>query len=161
MIGSTLPKYTFGSTFTGEYKGFDFSLLLQGLGGFEKQMTSYEAFAYYNDGQIQQWQVDNRWTVEHPDRNAKYIKLTNLSSSNGSLQTSTFWNRNAGFLRAKNVQLGYSFPKSIIQKLKIDKLRIYVSAQNLFTIDKFYQGWDPEMIQGTMTSRLNSIQLPV
>ena len=147
VIGSTLPKYTFGSTFTGEYKGFDFSLLLQGLGGFEKQMTSYEAFAYYNDGQIQQWQVDNRWTVEHPDRNAKYIKLTNLSSSNGSLQTSTFWNRNAGFLRAKNVQLGYSFPKSIIQKLKIDKLRIYVSAQNLFTIDKFYQGWDPEMIQ--------------
>lgn len=147
VIGSTLPKYSYGATFTADYKGFDFSLLLQGLGGFEKQMTSYEAFAYYNDGQIQQWQVDNRWTIENPDRNAKYIKLTNLSSSNGSLQTSTFWNRNAGFLRAKNVQLGYSFPKSIIQKLKIDKLRIYANAQNLFTIDKFYQGWDPEMSQ--------------
>jgi TonB-dependent starch-binding outer membrane protein SusC len=147
VIGSTLPKYSFGATITADYKGFDFSLLLHGLGGFEKQMTSYEAFAFYNDGQIQQWQVDNRWTTENPDRNAKYIKLTNLASSNGSLLTSTYWNRNASFLRVKNLQIGYTLPKSIVQKLKIDNLRVFLSGQNLFTFNHFYKGWDPEMVQ--------------
>ena len=147
VIGSSLPKYSYGATITADYKGFDFSLLLQGLGGFEKQMTSYEAWAFYNDGQIQRWQVDNRWTTENPDRNAKYIKLTNLAASNGSLLTSTFWNRNASFLRVKNLQVGYTIPKRIIQKLKINNLRVFFSGQNLFTYNHFYEGWDPEMVQ--------------
>jgi TonB-dependent starch-binding outer membrane protein SusC len=147
VIGSTLPKYSYGATITADYKGFDFSLLLQGLGGFEKQMNYYEAFAFFNDGQIQRWQVDNRWTTENPDRNAKYIKLTNLAFSNGSLYTSTFWNRDASFLRVKNLQIGYTIPKSMIQKFKISNLRIFLSGQNLFTFNHFYKGWDPEMIQ--------------
>jgi hypothetical protein len=147
VIGSTLPKYSFGATITADYKGFDFSLLLQGLGGFEKQMNYYEAFAFFNDGQIQRWQVDNRWTTENPDRNAKYIKLTNLAFSNGSLYTSTYWNRNASFLRVKNLQIGYTIPKSVIQKLKINNLRIFLSGQNLFSYNHFYKGWDPEMVQ--------------
>jgi len=149
VIGTTTPKYTYGVTLTADYNGFDFSLLLQGLGGFQKQMGSYQAFAFYNAGQIQRWQADNAWTEANPNPNALYPKLTALNMGSENVQTSTFWNRNASFLRVKNLQVGYSFSNNIIQKLKISKLRIFISGQNLFSLNHFYQGWDPEMYQGS------------
>ncbi|MGB8492613.1 MAG: TonB-dependent receptor [Bacteroidales bacterium] len=144
VIGTTFPKFSYGASITADYKGFDFLLQVQGLAGFDKQMAVYEAFAFINNGQIQRWQADNRWTAENPDRNAQYIKLTNLLLGSGTTLTSTFWERNASFLRVKNLQIGYSFSNSLIQKLKIDRLRVFVSGQNLFTFNHFYTGWDPE-----------------
>ncbi|SDK00179.1 TonB-linked outer membrane protein, SusC/RagA family [Catalinimonas alkaloidigena] len=149
VIGATYPKYAFGATLTADYKGFDLSVILQGLGGFEKQMGSYQAFAFYNGGQIQRWQAENRWTEANPDPNADYIKLTSLNMGAGTIQTSTFWNRDASFLRMKNVQLGYSFSPAVLERLRIDRLRVFFSGQNLLTLHSFYQGWDPEMSQST------------
>lgn len=149
VIGSTFPKYSYGATITADYKGFDFSLLLHGLGGYEKQMGSYQAFAFYNSGQIQRWQADNRWTEENPNPNAEYVKLTSLNMGSGTIMTSTFWNRNASFLRVKNLQIGYTLPGSIIEKINISRLRIFASGQNLFSFNHFYEGWDPEMNQST------------
>lgn len=149
IIGTTFPKYSYGVSINADYKGFDFSVLLQGLAGFEKQMGSYQAFAFYNAGQIQRWQADNRWTVDNPNPNAKYVKLTSLNQSSGTILTSTFWNRDASFLRLKSLQLGYSFSNNVIRKLKVNQLRVFFSGQNLFSVNNFYQGWDPEMGQGT------------
>jgi TonB-dependent starch-binding outer membrane protein SusC len=149
VIGSTTPKYYYGATITADYKGFDLSILLQGLGGFEKQMGSYMAFAFYNSGQIQRWQADGAWTEANPDANALYPKITNLNQGSENVQSSTFWNRNASFLRLKNLQVGYTLPKRIVQKIKLSNLRIFYSGQNLFTINHFYTGWDPEMYQET------------
>ncbi len=149
VIGSTTPKYYYGATITADYKGFDFSILLQGLGGFEKQMGSYMAFAFYNSGQIQRWQADGAWTEANPDPNALYPKITNLNQGSENVQSSTFWNRNASFLRLKNLQVGYTIPKRVIQKIKLGNIRIFYSGQNLFTINHFYKGWDPEMYQST------------
>lgn len=149
VIGNTMPKYAYGATITADYKGFDLSILLQGLAGFEKQMGSYMAFAFYNGGQIQRWQADNRWTTSNPNPHASYPKLTTLNMGSGTIASSTYWNRNASFLRMKNLQLGYSFSSSMLERIKIDRLRLYVSGQNLFTINKFYKGWDPEMYQAT------------
>jgi hypothetical protein len=147
VIGSTTPKYYYGATITADYKGFDLSILLQGLGGFEKQMGSYQAFAFYNSGQIQRWQADNAWTDANPNPNALYPKLSNLNMGSENVQRSSFWNRNAGFLRVKNLQVGYTFSNNTINKLKISKLRIFFSGQNLLTLNHFYKGWDPEMYQ--------------
>lgn len=149
VIGSRLPKYTFGINLSAEYGGFDFSMLLQGLGGYKQQMGSYQAYAFYNSGSIQRWQIDNRWTSDNPDRDAKYIKLTSLSMGAGTLQTSTYWLRNATFLRCKSLQVGYTLPKSITQKMNISQLRVYFSGQNLFCFNSYYKGWDPEMYQST------------
>jgi TonB-dependent starch-binding outer membrane protein SusC len=149
VIGSYFPKYSFGANLQADYKGFDVSVLLQGLAGFNRQIGSYQAFAFYNGGQVQQWQADNRWTEENPDSNAKYIKLTSLSGGSGTIMPSTFWDRNASFLRIKNIQIGYNFPKQLLDALKIQKLRLYVTGQNLYTFNSFYEGWDPEMSQST------------
>ena len=149
VIGSTTPKYYYGVTVTADYKGFDFSMLLQGLGGFEKQMGSYMAFAFYNSGQIQRWQADGAWTEANPNPNASYPKLTNLNMGSENVQSSTFWNRNASYLRLKNLQVGYTIPKNVIKKIKLNNLRIFYSGQNLLSFNHFYTGWDPEMYQST------------
>ena len=149
VIGSYFPKYSFGANIQAEYKGFDFSVLMQGLAGFNRQIGSYQAHAFYNGGQIQQWQADNRWTAENPNPNAEYVKLTSLNGGSGTIFPSTFWDRNASFLRIKNLQLGYTFSQEALDLLKIKKLRVYVTGQNLYTFNDFYKGWDPEMSQST------------
>ncbi|MEA5257642.1 TonB-dependent receptor [Arcicella aquatica] len=147
FIGNTVPKYNFGLTLTANYKGFDLSVLIQGLAGWKKQMNNYQAFAFFNGGQIQRWQVENRWTTENPDPNALYPKLTSLNEGSGIIQSSTYWNRDASFARLKNLQVGYSFSNKLIEQMKISRLRIYFSGQNLLSINSYYQGWDPEMAQ--------------
>jgi TonB-dependent starch-binding outer membrane protein SusC len=149
VIGSTTPKYYFGAKFTADYKGFDFSVFLQGMGGFEKQMGSYMAFAFYNSGQIQKWQAEGAWTDANPNPNAVYPRLSNLNMGSENVQSSTFWNRNASFLRVKNLQLGYTIPKKIMQNIGLSNLRIFYSGQNLLSFNHFYTGWDPEMYQST------------
>jgi len=93
-------------------------MLLQGLGGYQKQMGSYMAFAFYNSGNIQKWQADNAWTEANPNPNAKYPKLTSLSMGSENVQTSSFWTRNASFLRIKNLQLVTLYQKILPKKSK-------------------------------------------
>jgi hypothetical protein len=61
-----------------------------------------------------------------------------------NLQVSDYWVRDASFLRIKNVQLGYTFSKNLIEQIGLQNLRIFFSGQNLFNFNSFYQGWDPE-----------------
>lgn len=144
VIGSTTPKFYYGLNINASYKGFDFSALLQGLGGYQRLIGSYMAYAFYNGGQIQQWQVDNRWTKTNPDKWAEYPRLETLNMNNTNLQVSDYWLRDAGFLRIKNVQIGYTFPKSLVNRLGLQNLRVFFSGQNLYNFTSFYKGWDPE-----------------
>ena len=79
VIGSVTPKYYYGLTLSASFNGFDFSALLQGLGGYQRLIGSYMAYAFYNGGQIQKWQVDNRWTTDNPDKWAAYPRLKYLT----------------------------------------------------------------------------------
>ena len=147
VIANTNPKYSFGLTLNASYKGFDASALFQGLAGFSRQISYYNTFAYYNGGNIQQWQVDNAWTPDNPNPNAKYPQITNLSQGSENVQSSTFFIRDASFVRLKNAQIGYSFTNSVLQKLHIARLRLFVGGQNLYTWKKFFPGFDPEVPQ--------------
>lgn len=149
VIGSTLPKVAYGLIVNADYKGVDFLLILQGLGGHKKLMGSYQAFAFYNGGQIQKWQAENRWTQDNPNPDAEYIKITPLNMGSGTIMPSTFWLRDASFLRVKNLQIGYTLPQNIIDRFRINRLRVFYSGQNLITFHHFYEGWDPEMNQST------------
>ena len=149
VIGSTIPKYSYGLSLQADYKGFDFYLQLQGLAGYQKRLDGLQ-FAFHNNGNIEQWHVDNRWTEENPNRSAKYPKLIPLSSSPEVPfgPNSEYWLQDAGFLRIKTLQLGYTIPSSIIDKTFIDQFRIYASGQNILTFDNYFVGWDPEMSTG-------------
>lgn len=149
VLGSTTPKYYYGLNLTATYKGFDFSALLQGLGGHKRLIGSYMAYAFYNGGQIQRWQADNCWTEENPNKWAEYPRLETLNMNNTNLQTSDYWVRDASYLRLKNVQLGYTLPKTLSRKIGLENIHIYVSGQNLLSFNSFYKGWDPENEIGT------------
>lgn len=149
VLGSTTPKFYYGMTVTASYKNFDFSMLWQGLGGHKRLIGSYMAYAFYNGGQIQRWQADNCWTEENPNKWAEYPRIETLNMNNANLQVSDYWVRDASFLRLKNLQIGYTLPKTVVNRIGLQGLRVFISGQNLLNINKFYKGWDPENEIGT------------
>lgn len=149
VLGSQIPKYTMGLNLGVNYKGFDFSILLQGVTGVTGYLSSYAGFALYNSGTIQRWQYDERWTIANPDRNAKYPRIEVISNSGtGNTATSSFWARDASYLRIKNIQLGYSIPSSIINRLKVQSVRFTLAGENITTFSHYPKGWDPEINTG-------------
>ncbi len=142
IFNPNIPKFTFGWNISGEYKGFDLTLLFQGSSGANRMMygewiegPSYEAFTgiHFRD----------RWTEENQNGNAEMPRLEAANNRNASTYNS-FFLKKANYLRLKNAQLGYTFPKSITDNLRITKLRLYVSGSNLLTFSSLYQGLDPE-----------------
>jgi len=141
IIGNGLPQDIFGLILNADYKGFDFGLTLQGMAGLLKRPSGHSSTAFHMGSPPQQWMVDNRWSPENPDSNAKYIRMT-LANKNPN---SSFWYWDASFIKVKNIHLGYTLPGNIIKKAGIKNLRVYVSGSDLHVFHKFYDGWDPEM----------------
>lgn len=146
VLGSQIPKYTFGVTLGGAFKGFDLNVLIQGISGVKGMLNSYAGYAFNNFGTIQRWQAEGRWTPENPRRDADYPRLEIISNSGTpNTLTSSFWTLNASYVRLKNVQLGYSLPNRLAAKAGVAKARIYANTENLFTWNTYRQGWDPEI----------------
>ncbi len=149
FIGSRIPKYNFSLNLSAKYKQFDFTAFLQGVTGVQGLLDSYVGWAFFNLGTIQQWQIDGRFKPESPVQYPEYPRLeivTNSGTPNTVL--SDYWILNASYLRIKNLQLGYNLPQSALQKVKIDNLRLYLSAENLHTFSNYREGWDPEINTG-------------
>lgn len=145
-LGSQVPKYNFGVNMGANYKGFDLNLLLQGVAGVKGYLNNVFGYAFFNNGNLQRWQYEGRWTADNPDRNAVYPRLEQITNS-GTPNTvnSSFWTLDGSYLRIKNVQLGYAIPKSFLDRVKISNVRLYLSGENLHTFSKYRKGWDPEV----------------
>lgn len=139
VIGNQIPRYTFGLRLNADYKGFDVSIFLQGVGKVDGYLFGQGIMPFFLGGTVHEQHKD-RWTPNNP--NASFPRLAWNQTNNE--QTSSFWMRSAAYLRGQNIQLGYSFPKPLLERMKIQNFRIYLSGRNLFTIDNFYEGYDPE-----------------
>jgi TonB-linked SusC/RagA family outer membrane protein len=138
---SDIPENVFGLSFGGSYKGFDFSVLMQGAAGYTVNYKDGILEFVYNS-QAWEYQLDH-WTPQTPD--AAYPRLS-LSQYNYKQESSTFWAKNAAYVRMKNASLGYNFPSTILPK-GISKLRVYLTATNLWTWSKVPY-FDPEAPSG-------------
>ncbi|WP_227740358.1 TonB-dependent receptor [Salegentibacter sp. BLCTC] len=149
ILGSRIPKYTFGFNLGANYKNFDFNVLFQGVGGVKGRLSGYAGTAFYNTASIQRWMKENRWTLENPNPNASYPRLE-IVSNQGTPNTleSSYWILNASYLRLKNVRIGYKLPSELLNKWKVKNIRFYLSGENIITWDKYPQGWDPEINSG-------------
>ncbi|NJO88501.1 MAG: SusC/RagA family TonB-linked outer membrane protein [Chloroflexia bacterium] len=148
VIGSTIPRYTIGANINVEYKGFDFSAVFQGVLKAENYFygeinegPNYEVFSTPR--------VLDRWTPENPG--ATFPRLEASTNKNNYLYND-FWIRDASYIRLKNIQLGYSIPENIVNKVKLKRTRMYVGITNLFTISKVDAGIDPETYDGRFTA---------
>ncbi len=149
VIGSPIPDFTFGVNINASYKAFDFTLSLQGVYGNELYYNQLWAL-YFNSRTNFSDVALNRWTPEKPSNT--YPRLTN-SDANNNQRDSDFFVKDGSFMRLKNVQLGYNLPTKLINKIGVQKFRIYVAAQNLFTFTK-YEGFDPEIGQSDKNQNL-------
>jgi TonB-linked SusC/RagA family outer membrane protein len=148
ILGSPYPKFTYGFTSNASYKGFFVNLFLQGSQG-AKVFNSNDFVLANSLSRIgnQLIDVNNRWTAQNPDPYAKYPRASNIAN-----KVSDRFVKDASYLRLKNISIGYNVPTSKFGIKWMQAARVYVSAQNLFTITK-YDGYDPEVSQ-TGTSSL-------
>ena len=144
-LGSRIPKYTFGLNLGAEYKGFDFSMLIQGVAGVKGKLSVYAGYAFYQEGNIQRWQMENCWNVQQDNRYPEYPRLEVMSNagSNNTL-TSDYWVLDASYVKVRNIQLGYTLPESVTRKFGSSGMRFYVSLDNPLTFKSYREGWDPE-----------------
>lgn len=139
VIGSTVPRFTYGLSLYGDYKGVDLNIFLQGVGKADGYIYGQGIQTFVEGGTVQEQHKDS-WTPEN--RNAAFPRLAFNEINN--IQPSTFWKKNAAYLRVKNIQVGYTFPVNLLKKTPISHLRLYVSGDNLLTFDKFWNGYDVE-----------------
>lgn len=139
--GTGLPKYEYSLNFNFEYKGFDATVFLQGVGG--NKIYDGNAFEMQGIDAPRNFtsNVLNAWTPANTDTS---IPRAVLGDPNQNNRASTRFLHNGAYLRVKTIQLGYTLPTIILEKLQIDNLRIYATGQNLFTATS-YKGLDPEV----------------
>lgn len=148
VLGNRFPRFLYGFNYAAQWKGLDFSMFWQGVG---QRMVwlrgeSVEAFHNNNEGPVFDFHID-RWTPNNP--NATYPRLTVGAESANNATKSNFWIEDAAYLRLKNVQLGYTLPARLTEKLSIGRFRIYASVHNALTISDMRVGWDPETADGS------------
>ncbi|MDA3853384.1 MAG: SusC/RagA family TonB-linked outer membrane protein, partial [Bacteroidales bacterium] len=125
------------------YKGFDFSFFSQGSARSSFHIDPNAIAPFIDERNALSIIADNHWSDYNPDPYAFWPRLSTETIDNNQ-QTSTWWLRDGRFLRLKSMELGYTLPKSVEEKLRIKDIRFYVSGNNLFYISKF-KLWDPEM----------------
>ncbi len=140
------PDFTYGFNIYLEYKNFDFTAFFQGVQGVDiisdlKKETDIWAglnIGFLNKGR----RLLDAWSPTNPNSN---IPAVSLSDNNNEKRVSSYWVENGSYLKLRTVQLGYNVPKSFAQKLAMERLRFYLSAQNVFTIkSSSFTGVDPE-----------------
>ncbi|MBK8831641.1 MAG: TonB-dependent receptor [Saprospiraceae bacterium] len=144
-VGNPFPDFTLGFTLGFQYKNFDFSVLVQGVFGNDVYFL-YGNFAYETQlrGFNSYAKILDRWTPTNTDTD---IPKVSVDDRNNNRRISTRFLEDGSYVRVRNVTLGYTF-NNLLKTDKIKELRLYVSAQNLFTFTK-YSGLDPEIQANT------------
>lgn len=149
-LGSPIPKFTYGFNLGVTYGAFDLSAFVQGSQG-NKIFNAMKTHLYNFDETNKSTDMLNSWT---PSNTNTDMPRLNGNDKNNTNRTSDRFVEDGSYARLKNITLGYTLPKSLIQKAGIASLRFYVSGQNLVTITN-YSGADPEIGQNSTTNYLS------
>ena len=144
FLGSPIPSYSYGLNLGLTYKGFDLTVFLYGVAG--NQIVNYRKwwtdFPTSFQGRKSTDALYNSWTPTNTGATTPIATtISNISTNQGA---NSYYVQDGGYLRAKNIQLGYNFPNAVARKVGLESIRLYVQATNLFTVTK-YKGLDPEI----------------
>ncbi|MEG1543311.1 MAG: SusC/RagA family TonB-linked outer membrane protein, partial [Tannerellaceae bacterium] len=138
ILNEKIP-INYGVNFHLGYKNIDFSMNMYGKLNTKRYISGYEGWAFYLSQNARPMHMDAWSETNH---GASYPRLTLTNTSNDT-QYNDYWLRKADYLKIQNIQIGYSIPKTMLEKINIKYLRVYLSGQNLATISG-YDGFDPE-----------------
>lgn len=147
------PRFVGGITFEADWKGIDMSVLFQAGLGRDVALTGVYSSGvmdntsmtkpFYHGGNSPTYIVEDSWTEDNP--NGEFPRLSVVQASSNNAYSSTFWYRNGDYLRLKSLQIGYTFPVTIANKIGMQSLRIYAEGQNLLTFSELTKyNIDPE-----------------
>jgi TonB-linked SusC/RagA family outer membrane protein len=154
---SDIPTILYGAGFTVGYKKFDLSLFFQGTGNViimangssirgagadGAGIVPFTGMGTYPSGMLAN--LESRWTVENPSQNVDYPRLGISNQNSNNYQPSTWWSKDASFVRLKQATLGYTFNPEAFTKAGVNSLYFYLTGQNVLTFSKF-KLWDPEL----------------
>ena len=144
-IGKGAPDWTYGVTLGADWKGFDVNMFFQGTVG-------NDIFDFAQRGDIPAanrpaWILD-RW---HGEGTSTRIPRMTSANPNGNWRSSDLYIKDGSYMRLKSAQLGYTLPDYLTKKISVQRLRIYISADNLLTLTA-YDGFDPEIASGGYTT---------
>lgn len=128
--GGSLPEVIYGINGGLNFKGFEFNFLIQGAARSQQLLTQNAAWAFHNGGRVTEEWLD-RWTPG--DTDASLPRLS-LNTNGNNYLTSSFWVKDASYLRLKNVELAYTFKNRFLSKISASGVRLYATGQNLFTV---------------------------
>jgi TonB-linked SusC/RagA family outer membrane protein len=142
ILGDPWPKYVYGLNFSGDYKGFDMTIFLQGVLGNEIYNLSKRVYENtYGDYSFTN-EISERWTPDNPSNTNPRLAY---GDPNKNLTTSSsYFVEDGSYMRVKNLVIGYTLPQQLVNKIGFVNCRIYLSGQNLLTFTK-YTGMDPEI----------------
>jgi len=162
---TTDPQIVYGTGLTVGYRSFDLSVFFQGTSAMYRMIgNGYNYFlpgtGMGSIGNIMT-NIDDRWTPENPRQDVFYPRL-DFGLNDHNRQPSTWWIRDMSFVRLKNMELGYTVPQTLLNKIDIKKIRIFLSGTNLLTFSKF-KLWDPEIgsDHGTVYPTMKSLQMGI
>ncbi len=141
VIGNSIPKFTYSFSLGADYKGIELSTFFQGVQDVDTYVSGNLAQPFRNGAGVTSEWLNDSWRPDRP--NAPLPRLTTATGYPQNFQTADFWVQDASYLRLKNIQLSYSLPVSLVQKVKLSRVKVFVNAQNYLTFTKFKLG-DPE-----------------
>src|SRR5690606_19276354 len=165
LLGGSLPRYTYGGNISVGYKAFDLSAIFQGVGKQSSRLapnmiqpfeSTWTSPSTYYDGNY--WSLYN---TAAQNENALFPRLSHQSAKNNNYEMSDFWLFKGNYFRLKNVTLGYNLPKSFLDRIHMNAVRLYVSGTDLFSISDYPPGYDPESINSSYISSTYSIGLNI
>ncbi len=162
------PKFNYSFSIGAEYKGFDFSMILQGVAGRTVNLldAGSQSLAFVDNGNAYAL-AEGRWAY-YPEQGidtratATYPRLSTMANSN-NYTNSTFWMKNGNFLKLRNIELGYTIPKTVGKKIGVSDARIFVNGANLFTFSSLLKDYniDPEVMTGYAAMKSMNIGVSV
>jgi TonB-linked SusC/RagA family outer membrane protein len=151
VLGNGFPKFNYGINLNVAYKNWDMSIYGYGVAGFK--IFSYSAMRlstlYSGDDQtvpnILKESLDDVWSTDNPNGTLPRLSIVD---PNNNMRASDAWVKKADYFKISNIQIGYTFPRQVIQNLKLTNARVYVAVSNLCTFSKYKKYGDPEVGQG-------------
>lgn len=156
FLGSPTPDFTYGVTTNVQYRNWDLSMFFQGNYGnkiYNNDRTYVENMRDYNNSSVRV--AENHWSPDNQHNDVRFPRPV-FNDPNENIRASDRWVEDGSYLKLKNLSLGYAIPGSLVGQIGMDRLRVYVGGQNLFTLTSF-TGLDPELGTNSGDGGINNI----
>jgi len=165
ILGSSLPHFLYGGYINLGWKGIALGIMFNGVGQQNAIMTEEMVRPF-----MSQWLsapsniVGNYWSKYNTDEQnaaAKYPRLCYTSSEKNNYMVSDFWLFDGSYFRIKNINLSYTFPKKLMDPIKVKGLKIYLNCDDPYCFSNYLKGWDPERTASSYIARTYTIGLDI